>query len=202
MRGSRSFQEARPWVIDEIAPDFRLLDVWALPVEGNRDEFASFVLAMTSFDPAAAGSVLSRALFWVRLRMGAMLGWDESKERPIPGRSETTLSARLPEGLRGSAAFISKATHQKGARFTPLYLTADEYAAEISNDTVHGVLQLRWVERTAGRYRAQMGVYVKPRGLLGEIYLKIIQPFRHLIVYPTLVRQIGRSWEARSTAEL
>ena len=34
MRLPNSAHEARPWVIGEIAPDFRLLDVWALPVQG------------------------------------------------------------------------------------------------------------------------------------------------------------------------
>ncbi len=40
-----------------------------------------------------------------------------------------------------------------------------------------------------------MGIYVKPRGRLGEVYMKLIQPFRLFIVYPALMRQIGRMWE-------
>lgn len=82
----------------------------------------------------------------------------------------------------------------------PLYRTDDEWAAEISNDTVHGVLHLAWVEQRDGRYRAQMGVYVKVRGKLGAIYMMLIAPFRHLIVYPALMRQIGRAWDARDVA--
>jgi hypothetical protein len=46
-----------------------------------------------------------------------------------------------------------------------------------------------------------MGVYVKPRGNLGEAYMMFIEPFRHFIVYPALMRQIGRAWEARSPAK-
>jgi len=42
-----------------------------------------------------------------------------------------------------------------------------------------------------------MAVYVKARGVLGELYMKLIGPFRHWIVYPALMRQIGRAWEAR-----
>jgi hypothetical protein len=72
--------------------------------------------------------------------------------------------------------------------------------AEVSNATVHGVLQLAWVEQGKDRFRGQMGVYVKPRGKLGEAYLKFIEPFRHFIVYPALMRQIGRAWDARSPA--
>jgi hypothetical protein len=199
MRLPNSAHEAHPWVIARIAPDFSLLDAWAVPAQGGPDDFDSFLEVMASFDPADAESVLSRALFSLRLRLGAWLGLDDAtKERPIPGCTETTLSARLPAGLRGSATgpVVSDTTQQAG--FVPLYRTDDEWAAEVSNATVHGVLQLAWVELGEGRFRGQMGVYVKPRGKLGEAYLMFIEPFRHFIVYPALMRQIGRAWDARS----
>jgi hypothetical protein len=31
----------------------------------------------------------------------------------------------------------------------------------------------------------------------GSAYLLLIEPFRHLIVYPALMRQLERSWRAR-----
>jgi hypothetical protein len=37
-------------------------------------------------------------------------------------------------------------------------------------------------------------------GRVGEIYMMLIQPFRHLIVYPVLMRQIGHAWDARDIA--
>jgi hypothetical protein len=43
-----------------------------------------------------------------------------------------------------------------------------------------------------GGYRGQLAVYVKPNGLLGTGYMAAIRPFRHLIVYPQMLRQIGR----------
>jgi hypothetical protein len=39
---------------------------------------------------------------------------------------------------------------------------------------------------------------VKPNGLLGTAYMAAIMPFRHLIVYPPLMREIGRNWRARA----
>jgi hypothetical protein len=33
---------------------------------------------------------------------------------------------------------------------------------------------------------------------MGEVYMKLIEPFRHVIVYPALMREVGRAWEARS----
>jgi hypothetical protein len=191
---------SRHWLIADVAPDFRLLDVWPLPVEGGREEFGSFLEMVASFDPAAAESAATRALFALRLRVGGWLGWDDARPRPIPGRTETTLRVRLPEELRGSARSpsIGGALHRTAAGFVPLYRTDDEWAAEISNATVHGVLHLGWVDQGGGRYRAELGVYVKPRGRLGDAYLALIAPFRHLVVYPALMRQMGRAWEART----
>ena len=192
--------QTRPWVIHRITADFRLLDVWALPVEGERAEFEDVVQMMASFDPARSDSTATRALFAVRYRLGEWFGWDDAGEpRPIPGCAETSLSARLPRELRGSAdGLVPGGTRgDAAAAFVPLYRTADEWAAEISNGTVHGVLHVGWAALDDGRYRAQMGVYVKPRGRLGQAYLRLIAPFRHTIVYPALMQQVGRMWRER-----
>jgi hypothetical protein len=53
-----------------------------------------------------------------------------------------------------------------------------------------------WVPDGTGGYRGQLAVYVKPNGLLGTGYMAAIRPFRHLIVYPQMLRQIGRTWRA------
>ena len=199
MRVPNSVHLAHPWLIARIAPELDLLDVWAIPAEGARDEFSSLIDAVASFDPAEAASAPVRVLFAVRERLGGWLGWDDTaKPRPIPGSTETSLSARLPDDLRGTAAAAPISEALRGAGFRPLYRTDDEWAGEISNDTVHGVLHLAWVEQPDGRYRGRLSVYVKPRGKLGELYLKLIAPFRHLIVYPALLRQIGRAWDTRA----
>ena len=198
MRIPNWLHQSHPWVISRIAPDFALLDAWALPVYGERDDFAAFVDTGSALDPARSASRATRALFALRLQMGRWFGWDDKDDadaRPIPGCTETTLRARLSGDLRGSATGPELGS---AYGFTPVYRTDDEWAAEISNATVHGVLQLAWVEQPDGRYRGRMGVYVKPRGLLGAAYLRAIAPFRHLIVYPALLRQVGRAWEART----
>ncbi|HSZ13893.1 MAG TPA: DUF2867 domain-containing protein [Solirubrobacteraceae bacterium] len=193
MRLSNSEHESHPWVMAEIAPDFRLEDAWALPAQGGADDFATLIEVLTGFDPTKAESRAVRALFALRYRIGGLVGWDHVREPlAIPQSSDTSLSARLPPDLRGSAAGVGLASD-----FVPLYRTDVEWAAEISNGTVHGVLQLAWVEQGDGLYRGRMGVYVKPRGKLGAAYMLAITPFRHLIVYPALMRQIGRSWSAR-----
>lgn len=195
MRLPNAAHEAHPWVIAQIAPDFELLDVWGLPAQGGPGEFATLVELVTSLDPANGDSRATRALFSLRYRLGAWFGWDDATSKlPVPGRTETTLSARVPENLRDTT---TRPVVVSSTTFIPLYRTDDEWAAELSNRTVHAVVHLAWVDQGEGVYRGQMGVYVKTRGTLGAAYMVLIGPFRHLIVYPALMRQIGRAWEAR-----
>ena len=188
LRLPRSAHTSRPWRIHEIAPDFELEDVWALPTPGGRDDFPLLVERFASADPSRSASAPVRALFALRWKVGELLGWDRPNAG-IGSRVET-LRDRLPADLCAAGA---------GPRFdelpfTPLYLTADEWAAEIANRTMHGVLHLGWVPDGTGAYRGQMAVLVKPNGLLGTAYMAAIMPFRHLIVYPQMLARIGRDW--------
>jgi hypothetical protein len=194
MRLSNSEHESHAWRIREVAPDFRLEDAWALPAEGGAEDFATLLELMASLDPAKAGSRATRVLFGIRYRVGEWLGWDEVPDPlAIPHDTDTTLSARLPADLRDSAAGFEL----RAKDFKPLYRTDFEWAAEISNRTVHAVMHIAWAEQREGVYRGQMGIYVKPRGRLGDAYMAAIAPFRHLIVYPAMMRQIERAWSAR-----
>ena len=192
--------ESRPWRIREIVPDFALEDVWALPAHGGAGDFPALIELLASSDPANAESLPTRLLWNLRDRLGSWFDLgrisapDEGAgELPIPGTSETSLAGRLPDDLRGTAATIDFGS----LPFSPLYRTDDEFAAEVSNRTVHGVVHLAWVDRGAGRHQGQMAVYVKPRGLFGKGYMALIKPFRHWIVYPALMRQTERRWTRR-----
>jgi Protein of unknown function (DUF2867) len=192
MRIPNAVHESRPWRIGEIAPDFRLEDAWALPVYGGAGDFPALLEVMTSRELASGASPVTRLLFGIRWLLGRWFGWDDAAQRPIPGEAcQTSLAGRLPADLRGTAAGM------RSGSFVPLYRTDTEYAAEISNQTVHGVMHLAWVDRGQGRYQGQLAVYVKPRGRSGELYMTLISPFRHWIVYPALLRQIERAWQAR-----
>jgi hypothetical protein len=203
MRLPNSEHEARPWRIREITPDFTLEDVWALPVHGGAEDFQTLLELMVSSDMAEAESLPTRVLWRVRDRLGSWFDLGRisapvdsdagAGKLPIPGKSETSLAGRLPEDLLGTAADL----HFSSLPFVSLYRTDVEFAAEISNKTVHAVMHLAWVDQGAGRYQGQMAVYVKPRGLFGKGYMALIKPFRYLIVYPALMRQTERTWNAR-----
>ena len=184
---------ARPWRIHEILPDFRLEDVWALPTPGDRDDFPLLVEGVVAMDPAKSAPP-ARLLFDIRWKMGALLGWDGADDDV--GARVPSLRDRLPADLRNGPS----GPEFEALPFLPLYLLEDEFAAEIANRTMHGVLHLGWAPDGAGGYRGEMAVYVKPNGLLGNVYMAAIAPFRHLIVYPPMIRGIGRDWRARTRA--
>ena len=84
--------------------------------------------------------------------------------------------------------------------FTPILETDREWAGEVVNRTVDGVLHLGWVRDEIGHgYHGRLAVLVKPNGWLGRAYLAGISPFRHLIVYPALLRDLEREWLRRTT---
>jgi hypothetical protein len=182
---------SRPWRIHDLTRDFRLEDVWALPTPGGPDDFPRLVRLMASLDPSHSSSGAVRTLFAIRWKIGELLGWD----RPGAGRGSerTTLRDLLPEDL--CEVPLAPAT----PRFTSLYLIDDEWALEIVNRTMHGVMHIGWVRDETGGYRGQMAVLVKPNGPLGAGYMVAITPFRRLIVYPRMLRDIGRRWRGTST---
>jgi len=197
-----SAHESGPWRIREIVPDFTLEDVWALPAEGGPDDFPSLVEMVNSLDPGHSDSAATRFLWQLRDQMGKWLGLGRIRvakgagsdhKLSIPGGDGTSLAERLPDDLRGTGAD----TDFGSLPFTPLYRTDVEAAAEVSNQTVHGVAHLAWVEKGDGRYQGQMAVYVKPRGPFGKGYMALIKPFRYLIVYPALMNQFEQAWNRR-----
>jgi hypothetical protein len=181
----------RPWRIHELTADFQLEDVWALPTPGGPDDFPRLVELIAAGDPSRGSSSSARALWAIRWRIGGLLGWD-SEDAGL-GSRVPTLRDRLPADLRDRPP----GPDFPALPFTSLYLSDDEWAAEVANRTMHGVAHVAWVPDGIGRYRGQMAVLVKPNGMLGTAYMAAIRPFRHLIVYPALMRQIERDWPAR-----
>ncbi|AYV25405.1 hypothetical protein EES41_01495 [Streptomyces sp. ADI95-16] len=194
MRLPRTDHTDRPWRIHEIADDFTVEDVWALPTPGGPDDLA---LLVDQFAEGIKGGVngdgfVSRALFAVRRKLGALLGWD--KPDPDTGVRRPCLRDRLPADLRDGP----RGPDLGSSPFTSLYQRHDEWAAEMANKTVRAVMHIGWVPDGSGGYRGQMAVLVKPNGLLGSLYMAAIKPFRYLGVYPALIRSIGREWEANA----
>jgi hypothetical protein len=180
-----SAHTSRPWRIHEITADFRLEDVWALPVQGEQSDFPALVQGFAAGDPSQGSSRLARALWSIRWKVGELLGWDDAETGL--GERVQTLRRRLPGDLLDAPG-----PEFDKLPFTSLYMIENEFAAEIANRTMHGVMHLSWVADETGGYHGRMAVLVKPNGLLGSAYMAAIRPFRYLIVYPAAMRQIER----------
>jgi Protein of unknown function (DUF2867) len=192
MRLPNTAHTSRPWRIHELTRDFQVEDVWALPTPGGPDDFPRLVEWLASSDdPArASASPAVRALWTIRWKAGRLLGWD-GPDAGL-GSRVPALRDRLPADLRAAPS----GPHFRALPFSPLYLLPDEWAAELANRTVHGVMHVGWVPDGTGGYRGQMAVLVKRNGLLGTGYMAMIRPFRRLIVYPLMAREAERSWLA------
>ncbi|MGW1377514.1 DUF2867 domain-containing protein [Streptomyces sp. NPDC002446] len=187
-----AFHTRHPWRIHELTRDFELEDVWSarLPDAGP-DDFPAMLAAMQASAGRAREPLLSRLLFAVRWKLGALFGWD----RPGAGTSARvqSLRDRLPSDLgeapRGSDAGLSP--------LTSVYQLDNECALELATRTVHAVLHLAWAPAASGGHELRLAVLVKPNGLFGRLYMAAITPFRRLIVFPALMRQWEHAWRDR-----
>ena len=114
MRLPNTAHTSRPWRIHEIARDFRLEDVWALPTPGGPDDFPRLVRQIAAGDPSRSCSGAARALWALRWKVGELLGWD----RPDAGLGSRvpTLRDRLPAYLRDAP---SGQAHAKSSGRSP-----------------------------------------------------------------------------------
>ncbi len=191
MRLPDSAHTAQPWRIHELTRDFRLEDVWELPATGGPDDFPRLVEGFASTDPAQGAPGPVRALWFIRWKLGELLGLDDADTGL--GSRVPTLRDRLPADLREAP----RGPEFASLPFESLYLLEDEWASEIANRTMHGVMHIGRVADGTGGFRARMAVLVKPNGLLGTAYMAAISPFRRLIVYPAMMRRIEREAHAR-----
>ncbi|MEU5001186.1 DUF2867 domain-containing protein [Streptomyces sp. NPDC021622] len=188
MRLPKAAHTERPWRIHELTRDFQVEDVWALPTPGGPDDFPRLVSQTVSGNFPEGAPLAARVLWAARWKIGKVLGWDRPKAGI--GTRVASLRNRMPKDLRD----VPTGPDFDSLPFTPLYLLADEWAAELANGTVHTVMHMGWVPDGSGGHRGQMAVLVKPNGLFGAAYMAAIKPFRYLIVYPALMRKIEREW--------
>lgn len=188
MRLPNSAHTDQPWQIQELTRDFNLEDVWALPTPGGPDDLKRLVRQFASDDDAELSAVVIRTLMTIRWKLGALLGWDNS--RAGLGKRVRSLRERLPDDLRSGP----RGPDLQVVPFTSVYQTNNEWVAELANRTVHALMHIGWVPDGAGGYRVQMAALVKPNGTFGKAYMAGIKPIRRTVVYPQLIRSLGHNW--------
>jgi len=132
-------------------------------------------------------SPVVRMLLAIRLFVGRLFGWD----REPAATAWKSFTARLTDTDR--ARSLAAAGTQDGF-FRVVYRFENEQLVELINRTAHAAVLSSLVE-TATVYRFYLGVYVRRVGRFTPIYMALIDPFRRLIVYPSLLRGIQASWK-------
>ena len=194
--------QSRSLRVHELAHDFELLDTWRYPIEADAtDTLASFDAVSTRAQlELLSGRGAAAQLFRLREALGKVFGWDRAvNEIPVPGTEELSLRERLSDAERarqpwanGDDTIVS--VGELGG-FRLVYQNEHEVIHEISNSTVHAIMHVSWVHEGGERYAPHMAVYVKHRGWLGRAYMAAIKPFRHVVVYPALLRCVQRAWQ-------
>jgi uncharacterized protein DUF2867 len=163
-----------------------LHDVWAVDLPQIRsgitlDEF----LRAASARPYTPSPVV-RALMSVRLFLGRLFGWDRE---PAAGAWET-FATRLTTADRSKS--LAPAGMREGL-FRVVYRFENEQLLELINRTAHAAALSALVE-TAHAYRFYFGVYVLSVSRFTPVYMSLIDPFRKLVVYPSLLRSVRARW--------
>jgi hypothetical protein len=195
-----------PWKVHEIAKDFKLLDVWEYPIladKSKNQDFLSFRnMLKEKWKPhlkniVSVRFVFAGALFGVRMLLGKIFSLDKNENAlPIPGCKETSLKERLSmEDREKNLAEQKKGGNNKSTGFRTVYVYENEFLWEFSNKTVHALMHTGWIHKYDNYYTAQLAVYAKTRGRLGDLYMKLIMPFRRCVIYPVLMENIKIRWE-------
>ena len=167
--------------------DVPLHDVWAIELpDGGPGRTIGDLRALVVGERWPAPNVAVRALFALRWWLGRVFRWDD-EHHEAPGASYIH---RLTEADR-LQSHVQPGT--LAGRFRVLYVTQNEALSEIRNATVHGFLALALTRREPG-YVLYAAVYVKAVSRFTGLYMTLIDPFRRLVVYPALGRQIQRAW--------
>jgi hypothetical protein len=163
-----------------------LHDVWAVDLPRTRSGITLDEFLRTASGCRLTRSPVVRALLNIRLFIGRLLGWD----REPAATAWETFTTRLTTADRSRS--LAPAGTREGL-FQIVYRFENEQLLELINRTAHAAALSALVE-TANGYRFYFGVYVQNVGRFTPVYMALVDPFRKLIVYPSLLRSVRASW--------
>ena len=178
--------ERLPLRVHAFLADVPLHDVWAVDLPHPRSGITLDAFLRAADNRVFAPSPLVRRLLRVRFFVGGILGWDTEPH----ARVRETFATRLTSG--DVATSLARAGARQGP-FRVVYRFENEQLVELINRTAHAAALSALVE-TADAYRFYFAVYVRSVGRWTPVYMALIDPFRRLIVYPSLLRSVRRRW--------
>jgi len=182
--------ERLPLRVHDFLAGVPLHDVWATdlarPLPGKRSD-----ITLAEFFKIAGArpftlSPVVRVLVNTRLFVGRLFGWDRE---PAATAWESFARRLTPADL--SRSLVPPGTPE--GPFHVVYRFENEQLLEIINRTAHaGALSALMETETA--YRFYFAVYVRNVSRLTPLYMAAIDPFRKLVVYPSLMRSVRATW--------
>jgi uncharacterized protein DUF2867 len=179
--------ERLPLRVHDFLAGVPLHDVWAIDLPRTRSGVTLDEFLRTTSTCLLTPPRVVRVLLDIRLFVGRLFGWD----REPASTMWETFATRLTTADR------SKSLAQAGAReglFRVVYRFENEQLLEIVNHTAHAAALSALVE-TADSYRFYFGVYVRSVSRFTPVYMALIDPFRRLVVYPSLLRSVRGKWD-------
>ena len=141
----RAAHTSRPWRIHELAPDFRARGRLGAADAGRAGRLpasgASSPRSTRRADSSPPRAPCSRCAG----SSASCFGWDE------PGRGLGVAGADAARPRCRPTSATPRPAPTSRAAVHPLYLTEDEWAAEMANRTMHSVMHLGWVPDGDGR---------------------------------------------------
>ncbi len=170
--------------------DVELHDVWLAELEGGGPD-RTITDALFCFTPqiTTTANAAVRRLFAIRRVVGRMFGWDAQANR----WDEELYCHRLTDEDRARSKVTPGTPDQL---FTSVYVFEHEALSEVRNATVHAFSSLALRETMTG-YRLYWAIYVKPISPWTSTYMRVIDPFRRTIIYPTVINRIKQEWQTR-----
>ena len=164
-----------------------LHDAWSVDLPRWRAGVTLDEFLRTAGNCLCTPSFLVRILLDIRFFVGRFFGWDRE---PAPSAWKT-FATRLTD------ADGSRSLAPAGSRdgfFRVVYRFENEQLVELINRTVHAAALSALVE-TPTAYRFYLGVYAHSVSRFTRFYMALIDPFRKLIVYPSLLRSVRARWD-------
>lgn len=178
----------KPLRVHSFLSDVALHDVWAFHLVSTPEPHTlhDFRILWLSQDMEQSSRIV-RGLFWLRGVLGRLFRWDDTGD----GRPSSSYSTRLTEADRAQS--IAPPGSPSGGPFQLVYEFDNEALDEVMNATVHA-FSLMAMEPAPHGYTVYWAIYVKPVSWLTPVYMKLIDPFRRLFVYPSLIKRMEAAW--------
>jgi hypothetical protein len=178
--------ERLPLRVHSFLAGIPLHDAWFVDLPHWRAGVTLDDFLRTAGNCLCAPSPLVRMMLAIRFFIGRLFGWD----REPAATAWKTFATRLTD-TDHSRSLVPAGT--RDGYFRVVYRFENEQLVELINRTVHAAALSALVETATG-YRFYLGVYVRNLSRFTPFYMALVDPFRKLIVYPSLLHSVRARW--------